>query len=147
MSLREIALLNKLTTRSKVRIGQNLKLEKTRDVVVSRVSAQRRERKPAAAPIVYRLGNGETLTDVARWFGKSVTEIKTANSIKKGRSLHVGAKVKIPDTRSGTYTVRRGDYVIKVAQKFNLNQTALMKLNNLKRAQLVPGQRLVVNLE
>ena len=147
MSLREIALLNKLTTRSKVRVGQTLKLEKTNDVVVSRVSAQRRERKPAAAPIVYRLQNGETLTDVARWFGKSVSEIKTANSIKKGRSLHVGAQVKIPDTRRGTYTVRRGDYVIKVAQKFNLNQTALMKLNNLKRAQLVPGQRLVVNLE
>lgn len=147
MSLRELAVINKLTVRSKVRIGQVLKLERADDAVVVRSAAHRRERKPAATPIVYRLQNGETLTDVARWFGKSVNELKTANSIKKGRSLHVGAKVKIPDTRKGTYTVRRGDYLIKVAQKFNLNQTALMKLNNLKRAHLIPGQRLVVNLE
>jgi len=147
MSLREIAVINRLTAKSKIRIGQILKLERSKDVVAVRTSAQRLERKPAAAPIVYRLQNGDTLTDVARWFGKSVNEIKSANSIKKGRSLHVGARVKIPDTRKGTYTVRRGDYLIKVAQKFNLNKTALMKLNKLKRDELFAGQRLVVNLE
>lgn len=147
VSLKELALVNGLSVRSKVRVGQKLKLTGSKDVVATRVAANRRERNPASAPLVYRLQNGETLADVARWFGTSVNAIKTANQIKRGRNLHVGAKVKIPDTRKGTYTVRRGDYLIKVAQKFNLGQTALMKLNNLKRAHLIPGQRLVVNLE
>jgi len=111
-----------------------------------RTASARRAPAKAAAPLVYKLKKGETLTDVARWFGTSVDALKRQNGITKGRALHVGRAIKIPRTKQGTYTVQRGDYLIKLADRFGLNPTALMKLNNLKRSQLYPGQRLVVNL-
>lgn len=146
LTLKEIALMNDMTVRSKVRVGQMIKLHKDDEVKV-RTAATKRSVKIPTNPLVYKLQRGETLTDVARWFNTSVAALKSANNIKQGRQLHVGHQVKIPQTRRGTYTVRPGDYLIKVAQKFGLNQTALMKLNNLKRQSLYAGQRLVVNLE
>lgn len=157
MSLKSLALLNRLTVKSKVRIGQGLRLSGGQGTVAVRrpvapvrvASSKKVARAPAVKtpPIVYRLGRGETLTDVSRWFKVSVNELKKANKVTKGRSLHVGTKIKIPNTRRGSYTVRRGDGLIRVAEKFGLNQTALMRLNNLKQSNIYPGQRLVVNLE
>jgi membrane-bound lytic murein transglycosylase D len=146
LSLKEIALMNNMTVKSKIRIGQIIKLHKDDEVKV-RTAATKRVVKIQTQPLVYKLQRGETLTDVARWFNTSVDALKSANKISKGRQLHVGHQLKIPQTRRGTYTVRPGDYLIKIAQKFGLNQTALMKLNNLKRQSLYAGQRLVVNLE
>lgn len=141
LSLKEIALLNGLTVRSQVRIGQVLKVEKG---VIAQVTPKVSKRE---TPIVYKLRPGETLTDVARWFETDVNSLKKVNNISRGRALHVGTKIKIPETKKGIYRVKRGDYLIKIAQKFNLNQTALMKLNNIKNGKVYPGQRLVVNLE
>lgn len=149
LSIKELAVMNRLTVRSKVRLGQTLTLKSSNDEVKVRVASATRSRKPAglAAPLVYRLRSGETLTDIARWFNTSVSAIKTANNIQKGRSLQVGHKIKIPETKKGTYVVKRGDYLMKVAEKFKLGKTALMKLNDLKSGKIYPGQRLVVNLE
>ncbi len=139
MPLKQIALINNLTIRSQVRIGQIIRLSSnSKSLVVS---------NKVESPIVYKLGNGETLTDVARWFGTDVASLKRSNNISKGRSLHVGKSIKIPETKKGIYRVKRGDYLLKIAQKFNLNQTALMKLNKLKDGKVYPGQSLVVNLE
>lgn len=147
MSLKELALANNLSVRSKVRIGQRLKLERGgNDEVKIRTAATKREVKTTQKPIVYTIQRGETLTDVARWFNTSVDALKEINDINRGRNLHIGAKIKIPETKKGIYTVRPGDYLIKVAQKFNLSKTSLMKLNKLKRPELYAGQRLVVNV-
>jgi LysM repeat protein len=137
MTLQEMALLNRLTVRSQVRVGQLLRLK----------GASRVEVKKFEAPIVYKLGTGETLTDVARWFGTDVASLKRHNKISQGRALQAGKSIQIPETKKGIYKVQPGDYLIKIAQKFNLNQVALIKLNKLKSGKVYPGQRLVVNLE
>lgn len=149
LSVKELAVMNRLKVISKVRLGQTLMLKSSNDEVKVRVASATRSRKPAAtpAPLVYRLRSGETLTDIARWFNTSVSAIKSANNIQKNRSLQVGHKIKIPETKKGTYVVKRGDYLMKVAEKFKLGKTALMKLNDLKSGKIYPGQRLVVNLE
>lgn len=145
MKLRDLALANNLTIRSQVRIGQTIKLApNTTQQVQQKVSEIKAAPKK---PIVYRLKSGETITDVAKWFGKDVQEIKKENSISKAKTLHVGTPIVIPQTNKGTYTVKRGDYLLKIAEKFNLNQTAIMKLNDLRNSKVYPGQKLVVNLE
>lgn len=143
LSLKRIALLNGLTVRSHVRIGQVIRVSGEKQVAQAKAKTVVKTK----APIVYKLRPGETLTDVARWFERDVERLKKVNNISQGRSLHVGTKIKIPRTKKGIYRVRRGDYLIKIAQKFNLNQTALMKLNNIKNGKVFAGQRLVVNLE
>jgi membrane-bound lytic murein transglycosylase D len=151
LTLRSLARANNLSVRSRVRVGQRLRLER----VPAAVAAKKSHRSKAApvvarsarhAPLTLRVGRGDTLTDVSRWFGVSVAAIKQANGIKQGRSLHAGKKIKIPNTRKGSYTVRRGEGLIKVASKFGLQTEALVRLNNLKRRQLYAGQRLVVNV-
>lgn len=158
MSLRQLALMNRLTVKSRVRVGQRLKLKTTEVAAITQSAgapvrvigktAPKVTRAPSSTtPLVYRLGRGETLTDVSRWFKVSVSELKKVNNVSIGRALHVGAKIKIPNTRRGSYTVRRGDGLIRIAEKFGLGQVALMRLNKLKKASVYPGQRLVVNLE
>ena len=157
MSLQKLASMNRLTVKSRIRVGQRLNLKAKEIVVVNqrhsapvRVIGKTAIRKPAAMttrPLTYSLGRGETLTDISRWFKVSVNDLKKVNNVKKGRGLHIGAKIKIPHTRHGSYTVRRGDGLIRIAEKFGINKTALMRLNNLKKASVYPGQRLVVNLE
>lgn len=146
MTLKEIALLNKMTVRSQVRVGQLLRLKAASSTVV-KTDKMVKSLKRTEAPIVYKLGSGETLTDVARWFGTDVASLKRHNKISQGRALQVGKSIQIPETKKGIYQVQHGDYLIKIAQKFNLNQVALMKLNKLKSGKVYPGQRLVVNLE
>ncbi len=145
-NLRSLAGINGLTTKSRIQAGQKIRLEKAERSLAS-THQTKKVKTVTERPIVYSLKPGETLTEVATWFKTSVTALKKENNINRGKSLHVGHKIRIPETKRGTYTVKRGDYLLKIAEKFNLNQTALMKLNDLKRARLIPGQRLVVNLE
>lgn len=160
LSLKQIALVNSLSVKSRVRIGQQLRLGKDTRPVASKAVASKIVSTVQSAPVriigrtaskgtplVYRLGRGETLSDVSRWFNVGLTALKKENNVKRGKGLHVGAKIKIPNTRQGSYTVRRGDGLIRIAEKFGLKQMALMRLNNLKKPSVYPGQRLVVNLE
>lgn len=149
LSLKTLAQANKLSVRSRVRVGQRLRLERAPASVASRKSnrpSQVVARAGKHSPLTIRVGKGDTLTAVSRWFGVSVEAIKKANGIKKGRNLHAGKKIQIPNTRKGNYTVRRGDGLHKVANKFNLPTEALIRLNNLKGRDLYAGQRLVVNV-
>lgn len=158
-SLQRLAIMNRMTVKTKVRIGQKIRISGHNRTVASTRSSKAKaktktktktvvtSKKSKTKPIVYKLGRGETLTDVSRWFNVSVTALKKINRVKRGRNLHVGAKIKIPNTKRGSYTVRRGDGLIRIAHKFGLNQTALMRLNKLKKANIYPGQQLVVNLE
>lgn len=157
MSLKRLAIINRMTVRTRVQIGQRIRISANERSVASSRSKKYKskskskkvasKKKTTAKPIVYKLGRGETLTDLSRWFNVSVTALKKINGVKRGKNLHVGAKIKIPNTKRGSYTVRRGDGLIRIAQKFGLNQTALMRLNKLKKANIYPGQQLVVNLE
>ena len=49
------------------------------------------------------------------------------------------------DTTSGTYTVVKGDSLFKIAKRYNTTVSDLVKLNNIKNADLIyPGQMLKI---
>ncbi len=152
-NVRTLASANRISVRTRVRIGQVLRLTPVRRDEVRTAHASTRRTvasaKPTstATPLMLRVKKGDTLTSLSRLFNVSVDELKRANKIAKGRRLLAGKRLCIPGSRRGSYTVRRGDGLYQVARKFGLNHEALMRLNDLKGNQLMAGQRLVVNLE
>lgn len=125
---------------------------------------------PASQRVSYQthvVRSGETLSGVAKKYHVSTQQVRDANSkIPKSGMLRVGQRLVIPTsgytpemraavaategstrapTRSGaTYTVRRGDTLSGIAQRYGTTPSALKRLNGLSSDQVRAGQKLRV---
>ncbi len=146
----ELAVLNGLKTwRTRVKIGQTLKINDTNESTPVRTIAKAKTQpkvKVTNKPIVYKVKPGDNLTNIAKVFDLNLTKIKKANNLKRGHIM-VGQKIVLPDTKKGIYTVKKGDHLTKVARKFNQDMEALIKMNSLKAGTIYPGQKLIVNMD
>ena len=93
----------------------------------------------------YTVKAGDTLYGISNQFGVSVTELAELNGIK-GDNLQIGQVLIIPGS-SGTnpdtmfmYTVKSGDSLYSIAQKYNTTVDAIKKLNYLTSNNLSVGQ-------
>ena len=104
--------------------------------------------KNTTSYMTYTVQAGDTLWAIARKYGCSITEIMAANSdrIKNPNRIHAGWQLKIPrsgvtDTvntpdsllpenkKSGTYIVRQGDTLWKIARMYNCSVAEIVSLN------------------
>ena len=93
----------------------------------------------------YTVKAGDTLYGISNQFGVSVTELAELNNIQ-GSNLQVGKVLTIP-SKSGTnpnnmfmYTVKFGDTLYSIAQKYGTTAKAIQDLNYLKSTNLSIGQ-------
>ena len=93
----------------------------------------------------YVVKKGDTLYGISNQFGVSVTELASLNNIS-GSNLKIGTVLKIP-TKSGTnpstmfmYTVKKGDSLYSIANKYNTTVQKIMDLNYLTNTNLSVGQ-------
>ena len=93
----------------------------------------------------YTVKAGDTLYGISNQFGVSVTELAEINNIR-GDNLKVGQVLIIP-RNSGTnpnamfmYTVKAGDTLYSIAQKYNTTVGKIVDLNYLKTNNLKIGQ-------
>ena len=93
----------------------------------------------------YTVKAGDTLYGISNQFGVSVTELAKLNNVN-ANTLKIGQVLTIPNT-SGTnpnnmfmYTVKKGDSLYSIAQKYNTTVSEIIKLNNLKNNNLQIGQ-------
>ena len=93
----------------------------------------------------YVVKKGDTLYGISNQFGVSVTELASLNNIY-GSNLKIGTILKIPN-QSGTnpstmfmYTVKKGDSLYSIANKYNTTVQKIMDLNYLKDTNLSIGQ-------
>lgn len=102
---------------------------------------------------IYLPGNhfvkpGESLFSIAQYYGVSLNELIRINpQIKDPNKIDVGQKIAIPRQPNGniaTYTVKPGDTLYKIAQKYNVTVEALQFANpQIKDPnQIFPGQRI-----
>ena len=93
----------------------------------------------------YTVKAGDTLYGISNQFGVSVTELASLNNIY-GSNLKIGTVLTIPN-KTGTnpstmfmYTVKKGDSLYSIANKYNTTVQKIIDLNYLKSTNLSIGQ-------
>ncbi len=104
--------------------------------------------QPAPPPTTwYRVRYGDNLSVVAKRYGMKVRALKrlnrlSGNLIRVGQRLRVRAHDAPVDLKSRWYTVRRGDNLSDIAQRFGTSITAIKRLNNLSGNLIRVGDKL-----
>ncbi|MCY4362808.1 MAG: LysM peptidoglycan-binding domain-containing protein [Gammaproteobacteria bacterium] len=110
---------------------------------------------------VYTIKRGDTLWDIGRKYGVSVKQLAGWNGIPSRKILRPGQKLDLWFADDGTkavagtepppgkdpfhYTVKRGDSLWSIANKFNVTVKQLLAWNNLRKNKyLYPNQRITV---
>lgn len=99
----------------------------------------------------YQVRKGDTLLAIAQKYGIPAGELKRINNLKSN-NLTVGQVIRLKEANAttkkrGTYVVKKGDTLIKIAQKNNIDVERLKSLNKIRGngESLKVGQVLVVN--
>ncbi|MGA3068810.1 MAG: LysM peptidoglycan-binding domain-containing protein [Terracidiphilus sp.] len=116
--------------------------------------AQRIEAIPAArrnAWRYHRVAAEDTLASVAREYSVPQAALAAANQLRSSDSLQGVealaiplAPVAAPPARMALYTVRRGDTLVTIADRFGVSLNQLRRWNNIAGAKVEPGRRLHV---
>ncbi len=155
MRLSELSGFNGLSTRSRIYVGQVLKLQGSAS---SSSGAASTPAAPTSTPTSYTVRSGDTLSAIATRFGVSMSDLQRWNSIGNPSSIRVGQRIKVyggkdsgapaASTKGGTtttYTVRRGDTLWGIASKHGVSQSDLQSWNGIRDASSIyPGQRLKI---
>ena len=95
----------------------------------------------------YVVQNGDSLWKIANMYGITVNELKSLNGLTSN-NLTVGQILEVPgssSSTSGTYTVKSGDSLWKIANEYGLTVAELKSLNGLTSDNLSVGQVLKVS--
>jgi LysM repeat protein len=112
-----------------------------------------------ASASTYTVQKGDSLYRIAQKYHSSIQELKTLNDLrtdllqinqvlKISEQVTTPAPVITPSSSTGTtsfYTIVSGDYLGKIANKYNMSVADLKKLNNLTSDLIFPGQKLKVS--
>lgn len=101
----------------------------------------------------YTVQQGDTLTQIAKKFNTTVSNLKQWNGLKSDQinvkqtlSISKPASVEIKSTeKTSTYTVVPGDTLMKIANKYEVSLAELMTWNQLKSSLIRSGQVLKVS--
>lgn len=105
-----------------------------------------------AGHIIYTIKWGDTLSGIASRYGVSMSYIAELNNIQNVNRIYAGNKIRIPQCgdfgdaepeTTGTiqYTVKRGDTLWGIAQKYGVSVDYLVNKNGIKNRNLIyPGQ-------
>jgi LysM repeat protein len=93
---------------------------------------------------IYRVVSGDALSRIAKKFNMKTSELRKFNNLKKGAYLRIGQKLAIPYSQemvdaitSAQYKVKRGDNLILIAKKFDLEPEDLISFNRLKKNSII----------
>ncbi|MFS0561108.1 LysM peptidoglycan-binding domain-containing protein, partial [Terribacillus sp. 179-K 1B1 HS] len=105
----------------------------------------------------YTVKSGDNLSSIAQRFGMTLAEIISLNNITNPDKLQIGQKLKVyssggdggsdgGSTRpTTTYTVKSGDNLSSIAQRFGMTLSEIISLNNITNPdKLQIGQKLKV---
>ena len=101
-------------------------------------------------PSTYRVKSGDTVTQIAKRFGLSITAIAKLNNLGPKSLIRVGQVIKLvgntpPDIDAESYRVKPGDTLSGIASRHKLTVSELTSINRISSSTLIyPGQVLRV---
>jgi murein DD-endopeptidase MepM/ murein hydrolase activator NlpD len=92
----------------------------------------------------YTVAQGDTIGRIARDFGLNLDTIISLNSIKNTRLLQIGQVLRIPNQDGIMYTVKKGDKLGALAERFNSQTLAIQTVNELFSEKVNEGTSLFI---
>ena len=99
----------------------------------------------------HKVAAEDTLASVAREFRVPVAELAAANRLREGESIQGMEALVVPvppaaapSARMMLYTVRKGDTLVTIADRFGVSLNQLRRWNKLTGIKVAPGQRIRV---
>jgi surface antigen len=93
--------------------------------------------------VKHTVQEGETVTSVAQKYGVTSDSVRWSNGII-GDALQVNQDIHIPPVNGIVYTVRSGDTIDSLAERFSANRAQLIADNDAEVAGLVVGERILI---
>lgn len=156
-STNAIKSLNKLNS-NVIRVGQQILVPLTDGKINSEHLPQQvraAANKSLRTKLSHTVKSGDTLWDISREYDVTMGELAKWNKLKKNAVLRLNQKLVVYKSanqpkeaanntnRTITYKVRRGDSLARIASKFNLTVSEIIKWNDLAgQKYLQPGQKL-----
>lgn len=110
--------------------------------------------------IAYVVERGDSLSVIASRFNTSVGQLVSLNQLASRNRIQIGQRLLLPQDNTsasaassvssvapsdGIYSVRRGDTVSRIADRFGVSETALLAVNGLDDPhRIYPGQRITL---
>ncbi|MBC2606886.1 LysM peptidoglycan-binding domain-containing protein [Pelagicoccus albus] len=139
VSVKEIKNANNITNANRISIGQKL--------TIPGVSV--------ATGAKHTVRSGETLDEIAKRYGVTIQELKTANQITNANRIRIGQTLVIPGlaakpaapnvtvSSTGEHTVQASETLTEIASAYQVSVQALKSANDLDDANLISvGQKL-----
>lgn len=98
---------------------------------------------------VYQTGMGETLESVAQKFNITLDELKSINN-NLDDTIMTGTLLVVPSNNNNfiIYTIKKGDNIYSISQRYNVDPNMLLLLNGLKSNEYIyPGENLLIPKE
>jgi len=124
--------------------------------------AARQEKPRAGNRVEHFVASGESFWSISRKYGVGMRALASWNGMAPRDTLSIGQKLVVwtdqappsgpaagvPTTRKLNYTVRRGDSLYLIAQKFRITVADLLRWNGLDAKKILrPGQRLTMYVD
>ena len=91
----------------------------------------------------YKVRSGDTISGIAKKFGlTNISTLISVNDIGNVRQLAAGQKLKIPSIDGIIYTVKKGDSLSSITEKYKISMEQLLDVNELTSETLTAGQQL-----
>lgn len=131
------------------RIAENIAKHQSRTEARLARANNQSSAQPTTMAGMHRVANGDTLFNISKRYNLSVADLIVTNNIKgsnirKGQLLRVSAapvKTRKNNIQNVSYTVRRGDTLNTIADRFNIDVNDIRRWNKNTRT-VTPGQRL-----
>ena len=131
------------------RIAENIAKHQSRTEARLARANNQSSAQPTTMAGMHRVADGDTLFNISKRYNLSVADLIVANNIKgsnirKGQLLRVSAapvKTRKNNIQNVSYTVRRGDTLNTIANRFNVDVNDIRRWNKNTRT-VTPGQRL-----
>lgn len=142
-STKAIMSANKLKS-SGLAVGQKLKIPGSGAVSIS---IPNKPNTVETETITHTVKSGEFLGKIASHYKVKIADIRRENNLKSD-TVWVGQKLKITvavkDKPIRKHKVARGEYLGKIASKYDVSVSSIRKANNLRSDELAVGQVLII---